>query len=202
VAGQPSGNSETWYEAPPHEIGEDALFALTWGVTKGPQPAPSGRPRWLVGDHDSLTVSLKLEERLKTEGLPADAPDSVRAELNGYLDDWHTALPLTEAERGVALDVFRAWVPDNWGWRRLPSDIRKVKTEAISAGIRSEVDGGDMMRRWWSWRREMDEFAGQDSLTQARVALQGLASRLIPPDTLPFMREEIEKVGDPSDGTW
>ncbi len=42
-----------------------------------------------------------------------------------------------------------------------------------------EVNGGDLMRRWRAWRREEDEFAGQDSLERAMRALSDIAHRLI-----------------------
>jgi hypothetical protein len=189
VTEQLSDRGDVWYEAPPYPIGENALYALTWSVADAPIPAV-GRRRWLVSDYDSLTVAINLEDRVKKEGLPADAPESVRGELNGYLDAWYMALPFSEAERGVVLDAYRleeALIHRD----SLASDIRKTKVEVVAAGVRSVVKGRDLMRRWWSWRRELDEFAGQGSLTQARVALTGLVERLIPPEELPIIAEEV-----------
>src|SRR6185436_9550834 len=60
-----------------------------------------GERRWYVGDHDALWASMYLEQIVRRESWPDDAPPDVRAELDEALLRWHGALPFSEVERSI-----------------------------------------------------------------------------------------------------
>lgn len=156
-----------------------------------------GHRHWLIADHRALDAALHLEGYIAMKGLPPEAPPDVRMELNRCLGSWHAALPFSEAERRLILDVHRSPEreaiepgPDNV--RATAKLVRKTELELIDGGVRRLVKGRDLMRRWWLWRRDMDEFAGQGGLDQARTALAALADRLISPDKMPEIFYELQ----------
>jgi hypothetical protein len=65
--------------------------------------------------------------------------------------------------------------------RALLRHLKTTEGEIISAGIRQIVQGRDLAQRWWSWHRQTDEFAGQDSRDIAVIALRDLRDTLKPP---------------------
>ena len=81
----------------------------------------------------------------------------------------HGAMPFDEVERD--------WLFEAHDETQGPNSItliRRREATIVSGGLRRVVQGRDLIRRWWSWRRETDEFSGQGSLDQARDALRDL----------------------------
>jgi hypothetical protein len=66
----------------------------------------------------------------------------------------------------------------------------------MSAGIRRVIHGRDLLQRWWSWRRETGEYAGQGSLDQARDALEGVIELIAPELGLPETYVALRATGD------
>ena len=159
----------------------DAVLAVWEGA-----PVPdSGERRWFVSDHDALSASMAFEDRVRSKGFPPEVPTGVRAELTGYLDRWHAALPFNEAEREIVCSAYQSDSGEVEAYREIPSQIRRQEFEIVNAGLRSVVRGRDLMRRWWAWRREADEFAEQGSLSQAKAALIQLVGHFVPPENMP-----------------
>jgi hypothetical protein len=185
---EPSGGEAIWYEWPTPtsnpSLGMGALEALVDLSEDAPIPTGDHR-RWYVSDYEALLSSLRLEEKAKSEGIPTDAPSDVRTELNGYLDSFYVALPFTEVERGIVHRVYGEPREAGKSHRDIPGQIRKQQFEVVSAGLRTVVRGRDLMRRWWAWRRELDEFEGQGSLEQAKLALVSFTGRIVPPEKMP-----------------
>lgn len=97
----------------------------------------------------------------------------------------HAALPFNEAERGIVCSAYRADSGEAGAYREIPSQIRQQEFEIVSAGLGSVVRGRDLMRRWWAWRREADDFDGQDSLSRAKTALIQLVGLFVSPECMP-----------------
>ncbi len=90
-------------------------------------------------------------------------------DLNEVLLRLHGAMPFDEVERD--------WLFEAHDETQGPNSItliRRREATIVSGGLRRVVQGRDLIRRWWSWRRETDEFSGQGSLDQARDALRDL----------------------------
>jgi hypothetical protein len=102
------------------------------------------------------------------------------AEVEDVLFRYHTALPFDEAEREWLWQAYdAAWGPNSI------SIIRRREARVMSAGLRRVILGRDLMRRWWAWRRETDEYAGQGSLDAARESLRELIETVSPSLDLP-----------------
>lgn len=189
------GESQQWYEDPNdmRGLGMQVMLAFIHTGEDAPMPARDRRFRWMENDYDSLYGSFQLENYVATDGLPAHAPPSVRQELNGYLSDWRASMPFSEAERGLVAETHRELMAAPWErGKTLDRMVRQKEVELVDAGLRKVVKGRDLMQRWWLWRRDMDEFADQGGLDQARTALAALAGRLIPPDKMPEIFYELQ----------
>ena len=139
-----------------------------------------GSRRWLQSDWFCLqnwwnieikTPAAQVEPRLQVDDV---------INLNEMLTRFNVALPFDEAERDWLFTAYdEAWGP---GCIRT---IRRQEATIVSSGLRQVIQGRDLMRRWWSWRRETDEYAGQGSLDLAREALRELVETYSPDQGLP-----------------
>lgn len=181
---------QVWYEQWPSEVGPMSLQALE-AIAAEPPVASSKTPRrWLRGDHEAFWDVIDFEHYVDEEqGLPSDAPPDVRRDLHRDLSAWRAALPFSEAERRLVLDAY-----DYSSIGELASVIRRryKEEEVVDAGIRHVIRGRDLVHQWWAWRREMDEFAGQGSLAQAKGALIRFSGRLMPPEKLPDIYFDLQ----------
>jgi hypothetical protein len=106
------------------------------------------------------------------------------------------ALPLTEAERHWLHRVKGAIDPhSHW----FESQIGDADDEVISAGLRTTIDGRDVLRRWRAWRREGEEYANQGTLDLAREALRGVVQLLLPDEPLPEPYRRLRGLADEGD---
>jgi hypothetical protein len=139
------------------------------------------RWRWIATDkiafHNWHSVEEHLLPALAEPGLSVNQVDTI----TGLLGDVNVALPYDEAERSWLFAAYsEAYGPDSI------SILRQRKPEEIvSRGLRRIIDGRDLMRRWWAWRRETDEFRGQETLDIAREALRELVETVSPGHELP-----------------
>jgi hypothetical protein len=83
------------------------------------------------------------------------------------------ALPLSESERRWLQSEPRLSAED------LPQAIAGETAEVMEAGQLRVIQGRELSRRWWAWRRECQEFAWSGALTETREALIVLANRLV-----------------------
>jgi hypothetical protein len=139
---------------------------------------------WRPDDKDALCQWAQLEfslGRCKT----AHKNEAEWTRIDRFYElyhDFRTAMPYTEAERAWLLPK----VDDALGADEdEPEQINQLEGRIISAGIRQNVQGRELMRRWISWHREADEYAGQNTLGVARSALAGLIGLLEPQQSLP-----------------
>lgn len=104
---------------------------------------------------------------------------------------YHDTLPFAPAERRWLADEFVA-IP----WRRQfdPTDsdaqviedqpteiaaLRALATTLMVSGRPKTVTGNELLQRWWSWRRGVNEFEGTQSHGRATRALRELATLTI-----------------------
>jgi hypothetical protein len=145
-------------------------------------PIPTnGRRRWYVSDHSSLGMAMSFEQEVREEGVH-NAPAEVRDEVSSRVDDWHGALPFSEVERTVIYDAYQRGHREP---RDVPSQLRQEGYQRISSGVSSRIEGRELMSRWWAWRRELDQFAGQESLIEARATVARMTALLIRPSEMP-----------------
>jgi hypothetical protein len=126
-------------------------------------------------DRSDKSALVRLKDLEGNIGFIEPAPDPVISGTDIYnlfqeFGRLHTALPFSEAER--------AWLLGK-DEQDLPDGIIGDSAEIMSGGILRVVQGRELVRRWWAWRREADEFAGQGSLDEARQALGVLANTLV-----------------------
>jgi hypothetical protein len=118
-------------------------------------------------------------------------PDSEGHELGNLHRDFRrlfAATPFTEGERRWLYEE-----PSHRTQRGLGELVGQT-AEILDAGVLQVVQGRDVVRRWWAWRRERDEFAGQGSLDEAREALGAMSLKLVseklwPPQFRTVLRE-------------
>jgi hypothetical protein len=145
--------------------------------------APDETPRWDKSDQDGFEWLFALQDNMDYLDPAAD----LDAPATGHVAaPWHcctVALPFSESERYWLIDAQRRH------WRSYPQrdpevplseSIVGVETTVMSGGLRRALHGRDLVRRWASWRREADEFAGQGGLTTALFLLDHLAYELVP----------------------
>jgi hypothetical protein len=143
---------------------------------------------WTEADAESLSLAQETDWLSRLLVPPDTVSPDARVDFMKELVSFRTALPLAEAERDWLLDGYR---PGKTGeslniaspeWRET---TRKSENQLVSAGISRVVYGRDLLQRWWSWRRETGEYAGQGSLDQARYALEGVIGLIAPELGLP-----------------
>jgi hypothetical protein len=186
-------------------FGEDG-GALGYGTTEllgslcverpGDQPG-----RWQTEDGVSIRQLMDIERNLWLMTELQDAPVN---HLRKYVEDFHTALPFTEAERGM---LFRTaggseddYIPreddEILSWLEVKEEL------VVSAGLRHVVRGRDLTRCWLSWRRETDEYKDQGTLDVAREALRAIIHLVTPKEPLPeaylVLRQQPSAEAEPS----
>lgn len=142
---------------------------------------PFERPRW---DSDDLKGFEDFIEVDSGVAFLEPAPDPIvsgdrLAQLFRNVRELNASLPFREGERH--------WLIAAWLANREPKPSARVEavaeaedTTVISAGLRQDLDGRDLVRRWAAWRREEHEFDGQDSRRRAQTLLRSITHELLP----------------------
>lgn len=138
------------------------------------------RWRWLNSDRIAFFNWLNLEAYLPAALTEPGLDEDQISTVVGAVANIHVALPYEEAERHW-LDAAYSTAPTP----RISSIRQREPEEIVSCGLRRVIDGRDLLRRWWSWRRETDEFRGQGTLDVARETLRELMETVSPTLDLP-----------------
>ncbi len=160
---------EVWPGEGPQYV-SDLAYDLLSGLSEQPPVGTSQQRRWISSDYSTFN-ELQFFERAAPYAQ-ADLDGDFRAALNVQLHTLRSALPYSEAER---VWLYRGLL-DSEGY---PSHdrlhiVRRQEAAIVSSGVRQVIYGRELLRRWWSWRREADEFSGQGTLDMARHALEEL----------------------------
>lgn len=183
-----------------YSLGHSAQFFRGALVPKRPPSSAAHRNRyWTEQDHDSFGSVLNIERESRSLRMSLDVPleqrQAIADQLLGSLATLREALPYSEAERRWLGDtrarheerkvpfvdghgVTRGFVRPPA--RELLQDLKATEGEIVSAGIRQIARGRDLAHRWWSWRRQTDEFTDQGSREVAHEALKDLSEMLVP----------------------
>ncbi|MDO8213470.1 hypothetical protein [Conexibacter sp. CPCC 206217] len=165
-------------------------------------PPVRKQPYWNDNDRRALGQAIYLESTVEeTEygaEIPAGRRDAVAANVRGLIRRYHDALPYDDIEWHWLLDtheqlreadnVVGEAEPDNGAWHRLlrqqqrerPLRIAKMRADVQVGGGTQHIEGRDLVRRWWAWRRSSHEFEDGKSLNAARLALVDLGELLVP----------------------
>ncbi len=143
----------------------DALYDLC----DVPSRSEERRGYWVPSDKRAFQGWFNIEDGT-TRALadPAITEDQVE-HLTEMLFTYNAALPYDEAERHWLFNAY----DEAWGLGSI-GIIRRQEARIVSGGLRRVVYGRELMQRWWSWRRDTDQFTGQGTVDLAREALRGL----------------------------
>ncbi len=154
----------------------------------------SGRRTWLAGDTASLNSMFWMEYALPEAIESPYLTPSYRAPLKELADTYHGALPYVEPERSwLVRSRDESWERQRNDPDRRPGPMETVpgiklaEGEIVSAGRVVRVTGRDLLRRWWSWRRGVDEFEGEGTLNLARETLVKIGELLVTPEARRFV---------------
>lgn len=173
-----------WYGFNGNDVGDRAIGVLA-GLFE-PIPRTLWRDDklivWSSDDFRTFEDMCELETGLKfIEEAPDPYVDGGEiANLWRAFGRFHVALPLSEAERLWLFDPLDKKLP-----KERNADIHKPETllgfaeEITSGGVKQVIQGREVVRRLGAWRREQDEFVGQDTLDEAREALGTIATTLV-----------------------
>jgi hypothetical protein len=157
----------------------DFLYDLSYDV---PTTWPENRRwQWLKSDGRAYNTWHSLQEHVPSALAEPDLNADQIELITGLVTNVNVAVPYDEAERswlyGAYIDAYNEAGAGSIGIIR-----QRQPEEIVSRGLRQVIDGRDLMRRWWAWRRETDEFSGQGSLDIARGALRSLIETVAPSD--------------------
>jgi hypothetical protein len=189
-------------ELPYGENGAAISYLATALVTSLSVPisesARKDRRRWLKDDYKALEYAVQLESRAYVAHpmgtFPAEHYDKLYFErgIPRLTARALEALPFAEAERQWLTDSYHAkqWGRPDHHWQDTPKLIGRMESEIVSAGLRQVVEGKALMRRWWAWRRQTDEFEGQGSLAVCQHALGAIIELTFPEGERPLLWTE------------
>jgi hypothetical protein len=150
-------------------------------------PSRDAQRRWTRADYRAFSGSLLVESHSRNltmlEDVPLERRPVIDVPVRHSIAVFREAMPFAEAERRWLEETFRA-LPRSPGRNYISPErvqtIGAIEGEIVSAGVRQVVSGRDLTRRWWSWRRDADEFTDQGGRDIAVQALGELAAILIP----------------------
>ena len=147
-----------------------AAGAVLDDLEERPTWEPGQTRRWSWTDKVSFLLWNQLESH-----LPEVDGAALRNALVEPVNTLHTALPYSEAERHWL--VHTSWRSGDTGSKWL-ARTRQQEVQLISNGLIRIIYGRDLVRRWWAWRRQTDEYTGQDSLSLACDGLTGIITAI------------------------
>jgi hypothetical protein len=164
----------------------DSAYDLLSTLLDDPQWSEGPPRRWLPSDYNSFNTWQLFELAVPFAQAALDVAEGAR--VNGLMRAIHAALPYDEAERVWLCEAFYSEgnTPDP-EMAALPA-VRGREVELVWSGLRHVVYGRDLLRRWWAWRRQTDEFRGQGTLPMARDALGNLYETLASDELLEYRR--------------
>jgi hypothetical protein len=153
----------------------DALYDLcdvpTW--------TEDARGRWRVSDRRAFYGWLQIEgDTPEAQTALGNQDEDSLERLNDILHKYHSVMPYDEAERFWLFVT--ACEAQELSFAESFHHIRKQEARIVSAGLRRVVYGRELLGRWWSWRRDTDQFSGQGTVDTAREALRELITMVAP----------------------
>ena len=138
-----------------------------------------------------------IEAEAKRAVIDPEMNEPQRHHVERSLHTYYTSLPFSEAERHWFFDSYERLYGVG-----LLDKLRQQEETIVSDGLPRAVSGRDLLRRWSSWRRQTDEFRGQNTVDIAREALRELVETLSPdlglPDPYLTLRNSLSPYHEPS----
>jgi hypothetical protein len=135
-----------------------------------------GRRRWRADDFYGLTFVALLDCSIDSGRFTEGVPEPRRSALLGEVATFHAALPFAENERHLIVNEYDELVFPTG----LRDDVinRVYRQKLCIDGIIKATSGRELMRRWWSWRRSIEEYKGGAGLEAARAAIGAIHEHL------------------------
>jgi hypothetical protein len=148
----------------------DSHFADRARLSANPEDDPLS---WSKADSSTFDHLCTLETGIKFIEPDPDVDGSDIEDLHFQFARLHAALPFSEPER--------EWLLAHTGREdgELPTTLVGKTAEVMSEGVLQVLQGRDLVRRWWAWRRAAFEFKDQGSLEEACLTLGGIAETLV-----------------------
>lgn len=177
-----------------YDVGNRAVGILA-GLLEASPESPASDNRLGVWSKDDFGVFENLcvfETGIRFVEPHEDVDGEEIAELHRTFGRFHTALPLSEAERHFLFDPLDVVDRSQRAWDvHRPESLVGVAEEVTSGGIKQVIQGREVVRRLAAWRREADEFADQGTLDEARQALGEIATTLVTDANWPREHEDL-----------
>jgi hypothetical protein len=149
---------------------------------------------WTEPDSRALGITQEFDWLARLLVPPEAVSAEHRMENIELMAAFRAALPFAEAERKWLLDDDCGNPGYDIATPRWVEAVGHSEVSLVSAGVVHVVHGRDLLQRWWSWRRETGEYAGQGSLDQARFALEGIIGLMAPELGLPETYQVLRAV--------
>jgi hypothetical protein len=168
------------------ELGVAAVRAAD-ALADMPEWRGGTKRRWLPSDHLSFQATIEFayeaHEAQARLYMPDEAEDSRDGiPLDWHLDNVHTNLPFSEAERHWLIRTFyfkRGSAPERDAAAVVVGEA-ECTGSTVDAGQERPLDGRKLLDRWWAWRRDVFEFEDELSIHAACKALCAIAEITVP----------------------
>ena len=179
------------------QVGESALkllARLASPITEMPF-APGETQHWNDDDREAFRDFIDIE--IGVQGFEADAE---REGLDSDIDRrfpnigrFHAALPFSDRERRWLPDHAFLWSLGNDAYQEAmeavgmtaADDDTPIEIQIITLGEQQQIAGRDLVVRWATWRRDIDQYAGEGRLDEAHTALDLIGRQMLPNATRP-----------------
>ena len=162
------------------DVGRRALGVLAGLSQPIPDTSEGELVVWGTDDFRIFENLMEFEAGIRFIEVDESVDGGELSDLHRAFARFHTALPLSEAERHWLFDPlevkrYEKGEPDI----DEPETLIGVTAEVVSGGIRQVIQGREIVRRMAAWRHETDEFASHGTLGEARQALGKVATTLV-----------------------
>lgn len=138
---------------------------------------------WTAADIDAIAYLYEIDWLGSLMVPPAATPLDNRTRANDLFRSLRNALPFTDAERWWLLTEALGEAQQS-GVNKYDEGyldiVRDRETTIVTNGIRRAASGGELLHRFWLWRRQAGEYSTGEGLGQARESLAGLVDLLTP----------------------
>lgn len=164
------------------EFGQNAVIVLDYLCD--PTFTTAGPPH--EKDFDALADLNELERSappLYDALVDVDPTGTQSGHFEVHWPSFRAALPFSEGERTWLYGLKYGAQSDDTA-QQLSDKLWRQEGHIVDAGIHRVVSGHELFHRWLAWRRETDQFKGQQTLDLARHALVQCVEAVTP--TLPI----------------
>lgn len=139
--------------------------------------SPHDQERCGFAFYHNIWLEHNMEETVRLDlPLSAFALTQLQIHIRSYLDMYS---PFSYGERHMLADSLPESSPEPGEFAMMIAALQQESAEAIVGGRTQVIYGAELFRRWWAWRREVDEFAATGTYQQARVGLRRISDYVL-----------------------